>query len=63
MSLLPQLCSVLGSLIKMAVVANADGQVKPTGPHQHGRGVNGQYVYWIINAAPSPESNPSIAPV
>ena len=40
----------------MAVVANAYGQVKPTGPHQHGRGVNGQYVYWITHAAPSPES-------
>ena len=32
----------------------ADGE--PTGPRQMGRGVQGQYVYWVCMAHPKPET-------
>ncbi len=34
----------------------ADTEGKPTGPLQRGRGVQGQYVYWITQAHPKPET-------
>ena len=35
-------------------MATADGE--PTGPRKFGRGVHGQYVYWICMVQPTPDS-------
>ena len=29
---------------------------RPSGPKQHGRGVHGQYVYWVTMPHPKPET-------
>ena len=47
---------LISSGVPMADANDNDPDVELTGPSQKGRGVHGQYVYWICMQHPKPET-------